>query len=137
MTATPPLVFDRRLVRWRLFRAAGGGAEFLLDRAGEEFCERLASVKRTFSAVLDTGTPSPRLAARLANRLRPRLLVRMAPLAATAGDGAVLRLVGDEECLPLAPNCFDLAVSALSLQNLNDLPGALVQLRRVLKPDGL
>jgi len=39
--------------------------------------------------------------------------------------------------LQLAPECFDLAVSALSLQNLNDLPGALVQLRRVLKPDGL
>jgi SAM-dependent methyltransferase len=61
----------------------------------------------------------------------------MAPVAETAGDGAFLRLLGDEENLPLAPECFDLAVSALCLQNLNDLPGALVQLRRVLQPDGL
>ncbi len=32
---------------------------------------------------------------------------------------------------------FDLAVSILSLHTLNDLPGALVQIRRALKPDGL
>jgi SAM-dependent methyltransferase len=138
MTTPPPPIFDRRLVRRRLARAAAAGAaEFLLVHATEEFDERLSSIKRKFSAVLDAGTPSPWLAARLADRLRPRLLVRMAPLAEPAGDGVLLRLLGDEESLPLAPECFDLAVSALSLQNLNDLPGALVQLRRVLKPDGL
>ena len=138
MRTPPPPIFDRRLLRRRLARAAAAGAEeFLLVHAGEEFCERLSSIKRKFSAVLDAGTPSPWLAARLADRLRPRLLVRMAPLAEPAGDGVLLRLLGDEESLPLAPECFDLAVSALSLQNLNDLPGALVQLRRVLKPDGL
>jgi SAM-dependent methyltransferase len=32
---------------------------------------------------------------------------------------------------------FDLAVSLFSLQTINDLPGALVQIRRALKPDGL
>jgi SAM-dependent methyltransferase len=138
MTIPPPPIFDRRLVRWRQARAAAAGAEeFLLVHASEEFCERLSSIKRKFSAVLDAGTPSPWLAVRLADRLRPRLLVRMAPVAETAGDGSLLRLLGDEESLPLAPACFDLAVSALCLQNLNDLPGALVQLRRVLKPDGL
>src|SRR6202023_1010549 len=138
MTTPPPPIFDRRLVRRRLARAAAAGAEeFLLVHAGEEFCERLSSIKRKFSVVLDAGTPSPSIAVRLTDRLRPRLLVRMAPLAETANDGAFLRLLGDEERLPLAPESFDLAVSALSLQNLNDLPGALVQLRRVLKPDGL
>ncbi len=138
MTTAPPLIFDRRLARRRLARAAAAGAEeFLLVRASEEVYERLSSIKRKFSAVLDAGTPSPWLAARLADRFRPRFLVRMAPLAETAGDGSLLRFVGDEESLPLASECFDLAVSALCLQNLNDLPGALVQLRRVLKPDGL
>jgi SAM-dependent methyltransferase len=138
MTIPPPPIFDRRLVRGRLARAAAAGAqEFLLVHASEEFGERLSSIKRKFSAVLDAGTPSPWLAARLADRLRPGLLVRMAPLPETAGDASLLRLVGDEESLPLAPESFDLAVSALCLQYLNDLPGALVQLRRVLKPDGL
>ncbi len=32
---------------------------------------------------------------------------------------------------------FDLAVSLFSLQAINDLPGALIQIRRLLKPDGL
>ncbi len=137
-TTPPPPIIDRRLTSRSLARAAAAGAEeFLLVHASEELCERLASIKRKFSAVLDAGTPSPWLAARLADKLRPGLMVRMSPLAEMAGDGSLLRLLGDEESLPLAPECFDLAVSALSLQNLNDLPGALVQLRRVLKPDGL
>ncbi|HEY8032739.1 MAG TPA: methyltransferase domain-containing protein [Methylocella sp.] len=138
MRTPPPLIFDRRLARRRLARAAAAGVEdFLLVHVSDEIYERLSSVKRTFSAIFDAGTPSPQLATQLADRLRPRLLVRMAPLAETAGDAALLRFAGDEESLPLAPECFDLAVSALCLQNLNDLPGALVQLRRVLKPDGL
>lgn len=138
MTTAPPPIFDRRVVRRRLARAVAAGAEeFLLVHASKEFGERLSSIKRKFAAVLDSGTPSPRLAAHLADRLKPSLLVRIAPLAEISGDGSLLRLVGDEENLPLATECFDLAVTALSLQNLNDLPGSLVQLRRVLKPDGL
>jgi SAM-dependent methyltransferase len=46
-------------------------------------------------------------------------------------------VVADEEALPFRAAVFDLVVSALSLQFVNDLPGALVQVRRVLKPDGL
>ena len=34
-------------------------------------------------------------------------------------------------------NRIDLAVSALALQFVNDLPGVLAQIRRALKPDGL
>lgn len=46
-------------------------------------------------------------------------------------------VVADEEWLPYAPASFDLIVSSLSLHWVNDLPGALVQIRRALKPDGL
>jgi SAM-dependent methyltransferase len=45
--------------------------------------------------------------------------------------------VGDEEALPLAPLSTDLFVSTLALQWTNDLPGALTQIRRVLKRDAL
>ena len=45
--------------------------------------------------------------------------------------------VGDEEALPFAAESLDLAVSALSLQFVNDLPGVLAQIRRALRPDGL
>lgn len=43
----------------------------------------------------------------------------------------------DEEFLPLADQSLDLVIAPLSLHAVNDLPGALVQIRRALKPDGL
>ena len=43
----------------------------------------------------------------------------------------------DRETLPFQPESLDLAVSALALQFVNDLPGVLAQIRRALKPDGL
>jgi SAM-dependent methyltransferase len=46
-------------------------------------------------------------------------------------------VAADEEALPFGDAVFDLVVSALSLQFVNDLPGALVQIRRALKPDSL
>ena len=46
-------------------------------------------------------------------------------------------LVADEEALPFADASLDLVLSVLSLHWVNDLPGALVQIRRALKPDGL
>ena len=48
-----------------------------------------------------------------------------------------LAVACDEEALPFADASFDLVVSALSLHWVNDLPGALIQIRRALKPDGL
>jgi len=46
-------------------------------------------------------------------------------------------VVADEEFLPFGPGSFDLVVASLSLHWVNDLPGALIQIRRALRPDGL
>jgi SAM-dependent methyltransferase len=46
-------------------------------------------------------------------------------------------VVADEETLPFATNAFDVVISALSLHWVSDLPGALIQIRRSLTPDGL
>ena len=46
-------------------------------------------------------------------------------------------LVADEEWLPFREESFDLVTSCLSLHWVNDLPGALIQINRSLKPDGL
>ncbi len=129
------LIFDRALQRRRLARAlAAGPADFLLARATDEILERLSAVTRRFSAIVDIGTPLPLLAQALAAAYPAARITRLAPLVQTAGTD---RLVGDAELLPFAPNTFDLAVSALALQDVNDLPGALAQIRRALKPDGL
>lgn len=44
---------------------------------------------------------------------------------------------GDEEFLPLKPASADVIISCLGMHWVNDLPGALRQIRHVLKPDGL
>ena len=133
MTQAAPLLFDRRLGRTRLGRAlAQGHAGFLVERAVADLAERLATVTRTFPRGLDLGTPT--VAAAQALRLWGQTddVVRMAPAAPQAGD-----ILGDEEALPFGPGAFDLVVSILALHGLNDLPGTLAQIGRVLRPDGL
>jgi SAM-dependent methyltransferase len=131
-----PVVFDRTLVRRRLRRALSAQyADFLLRRAVEELGDRLATVLRSFPAALDLGTPTAAAAERLAAGGRCGRVVRMAPSPDGALGGPLV--VGDEEALPFREESFDLAVSLLALQSVNDLPGALVQICRALKPDGL
>lgn len=127
-----PLVFDRRLARARLARAkASGFADFLVARAAEDLEDRLAGVLRPFPRAVDLGTPSGQAAQILARREGVERVLRLAPL---PEPGAI---VADEEALPLAAESVDLVVSLLALQGVNDLPGALVQIRRALAPDGL
>jgi SAM-dependent methyltransferase len=141
-TAPPPLIFDRALVNRRLDRAwaraqSGGGADFLLARAAQELGERLSLVKRRFAMAVDFGSPGPHGAAALAAGGQVDRLIRIAPTFASIGAGAFLPAVGDLERLPVADGRLDLAVSLLALQTINDLPGALIQMRRALKADGL
>ena len=58
-------------------------------------------------------------------------------VAASPFAAGPLAVVADEEALPFRDGALDLVVSALSLQFVNDLPGALVQIARALRPDGL
>lgn len=138
MASSPSPIFDRALQRRRLARAlASGPADFLLNWTVEEICDRLATVNRRFTDIADIGTPLPHLAAALSARDPEARVFRLAPLPATLGASPLLRLVGDEEALPFKPESLDLAVSALALHHANDLPGALIQIRRSLRPDGL
>ncbi len=121
---TAPVLFDRALLRARQSRASGAGpATFLLDRVAEDMAERLHAVLREFNNAADVGTPSDQV--RHALRERVDRLARI--------DLPDLESVP----LPVQPESFDLAVSALALQFVNDLPGVLAQIRRALKPDGL
>ena len=125
------LVFDRALGRSRLRRAlAGNYPDFLIQRAADDLQERLGAVLREFPIAADLGTPLPVVAPVLAGKAGR--VLRMAE--AEGGDGGI---VGDLEGLPFAPGSLDLAVSLLALQGVNDLPGALIQIKRALKPDGL
>ena len=133
MNESAPL-FDPALVRRRIARARRSGyAGFLLERVAEDLEDRLAAVTRSFPLGLDLGTPLPLVSERLLQSGRVERMIRLAPVSEPNGS-----VVGDPEVLPFGGHTgFDLAVSALALQHVNDLPGALLQVRRALKPDGL
>ncbi|PTQ11640.1 SAM-dependent methyltransferase [Sphingomonas oleivorans] len=128
-------IFDRGLRRLRRDRAAPDFADhaFLLDHLIDELMHRLDSVTRTFSKALVLGC----FDGRLAEALRARGL---SVVSADAGWRFAHEAGGvqcDEDRLPFADGSFDLVVSAGVLDSVNDLPGALTLIRRILKPDGL
>ena len=124
-------VFDRKLLAIRRARASRQGAEaFLLEHVAHDFAERLSVVLRTFDLAADIGTPGEALRNALIER-------KLAGRIVAAGPSRNTGVAADEETLPFANESIDLAVSALSLQFVNDLPGTLIQIRRALKPDGL
>jgi SAM-dependent methyltransferase len=117
MNAGPPPRFDRRAVLDHRRRATGiPGDAFLLEEVSGGLAERLAAVNRHFEHGLN-----------IEGRAR---------LGGAAGSWTSVELA-ENDALPVAPENFDLAVSALTLHAVNDLPGVLAQVRRALKPDGL
>jgi len=134
MKAPQPGPFEPRLLRQRKRRAAAGfhEAAFLHQRAAEDLAERLEAIPRPFPRVLALGGGG---LFSEAVRARPELAARIGAIieADIASGGVQL----DPEALPFAEASFDLIASPLALHSVNDLPGALIQLRRALKPDGL
>jgi SAM-dependent methyltransferase len=141
MTA-PPHLFDRRLHRRRLDRAAAGfgAANFLKLRAATDAVERLETILRSFPLAVDLGARDGAFAAALAlsdASARIGTLIETDYSARMLAGRSGLRVQVDEEALPFAPESLDLVVSTLALHWTNDLPGALIQVRQALKPDGL
>ncbi|HWK36473.1 methyltransferase domain-containing protein [Sphingomonas sp.] len=122
-----PDIFDRHLRRLRRDRAARGYDGFLRAAMIDGIVDRLDAVTRSFTDVLDLG------AADHAFTLPGATIARCDAGAIFARGG----VQADEDRLPFADASFDLVVSAGVLDQVNDLPGALALIRRVLRPDGL
>ena len=137
----PPEIFDRR--RRHALRARGAGRagdHFLWHHIAQDMAERLSAVTRTFEHALILG-PIGRWQGEI---LPPNVTCTLAPLrdaaaGAKAGAGAAddAPVALEEDRLPFTPGSFDLVISAGTLDSVNDLPGALIQIRRLLRPDGL
>ena len=129
MSQNPPRIFDPLAYRVRRARAARlDGDIFLAQDAASHLAERLAAINRCFTRGLDVRSRTGVFAV-----LRP-----FADLWVRTGFACdAPSVVADEEALPFADGSFDLVTSVLSLHAVNDLPGALVQIRRALKPDGV
>lgn len=107
-------------------------AAFLHRRSAADLAERLEAIPRRFDRVLVLG----------GGGLFTDEVLKREAVSARIGDlieadRASGQVQLDPEHLPFAAGVFDLIVSPLTLHWVNDLPGALVQLRLTLKPDGL
>lgn len=137
-------VFDRGAVRAHRDRAAAQFDEhrFLTDEVAARLIDRLDDFTRRFPLALELGARDGFLSAqaRALGKIDMALVAdvspRMAALAAEHGHWH-MSVCADEEFLPFAPRAFDMVWSCLSLHWVNDLPGALIQAQRCLKPDGL
>jgi SAM-dependent methyltransferase len=129
----PPLLFDRRAVReFRRRALAAGLPDFLNEAIGVDIADRLSGILRDFKTIL-------------VHRANPSSLVSTIRRARPASDVIVsdvvphpaVEVVIDEEALPFASQSLDCVIWILGLEQLNDLPGTLVQVRRALRPDGV
>ncbi|MBX7199684.1 MAG: methyltransferase domain-containing protein [Rhodospirillaceae bacterium] len=135
------LVFDRALVRRHRDRAAPGfsAADFLFRESAARLADRLLDMAREFALTLDLGCRTGLMTEALRGHPKIGRIVQCDPSPAMARQAGLYAptVCADEEWLPFAEGAFDLALSNLSLQWVNDLPGALAQTRRAIKPDGL
>jgi NADH dehydrogenase [ubiquinone] 1 alpha subcomplex assembly factor 5 len=128
----PPEIFDRRRRRSLRERAArSSGDRFLGRYVADELSERLALVSRVFESALIIGPMADYAANIIGNR---QCALSFACLSAVEMGGAI---IAEEDRLPFDQASFDLVIAGGTLDSVNDLPGALVQIRRILKPDGL
>ena len=130
----PPLIFDaaRRAARLARSERRFADADFLHHRAAENAVLSLEATLREFPVAVDLSAHPGPFAQALAG-------------SDAAGRVGSPRAVGDRtdragpgaRSLDIEPGSADLIVSLMTLHWANDLPGALSQIRRTLKPDGL
>ncbi|WGM32766.1 methyltransferase domain-containing protein [Brevundimonas sp. NIBR11] len=135
MTETgPPLIFDaaRRAARLARSERRFSDADFLHARAAENAVLSLEATLREFPAAVDLSAhPGPFAEALAASDAAGRV---GAPRAVRDRSE---RAAPGARTLEIEAGSVDLIVSLMTLHWANDLPGALSQIRRALKPDGL
>ena len=127
MASAPPLIFSRQRKSARRHRAerilsSGNGDPFLLRHMAEDIVERLAFLRHEPARVLVDGFDAGCLAA----QPWPH---------AIAIESVGMRDFDDP--LPQTAASYDMVASINSLDTVNDLPGALIQMRELLVPGGL
>ena len=112
-----PQLFDRhaRLLR----RQRANGHSFFGETMSDDLLDRLDSISRTFSNALLIGDQPL-----IADGLKARGI-------------AFDHYTGDEDRLCGSDAAHDLILSSGTLDTVSDLPGALILIRRALRPDGL
>jgi SAM-dependent methyltransferase len=127
-------LFDRQARALRRDRAARRGpALFLLQRAFDDCLDRLGDVRRDFTSAMMIGCPSPAWRASLESSVPSIAVLDPGPMFAAAANG----LCGDEDLIDLPVAAYDLCLAIGTLDTVPDLPRALLNIRRALRPDAL
>lgn len=142
---------DKRLMRQSFDRAACryDAAAVLQREIGQRLLERLDYIRLKPQRILDVGAGTGLCRSGLQQRYPKAQIVSldiaMAMLQQARRKLSLWRRVwrrdqfvgGDAEHLPFASDSFDLLFSNLAVQWCEDLPVALAEFRRVLKPGGM
>lgn len=137
-------VFNREMKRtqrnWAASLKDRHQYEYLRDEVGRRVADRVYDVARSFPLALDVGCGRSFIAEHLSKDLVERLYLTDIShnCLSCLRDSEIPSqcVLSDEEFLPFKDDTFDLVLSSMSLHWVNDLPGALRQIWRVLKPDG-
>ena len=116
------LIFDRALKKKQRMRADMSSADYLFKEAAERLTDRLEGINRQFPIAVDLDS--------CGDLMRPLLK-------GYAAVGAVSHVQCDGEFLPLKAGSANLIMSLLNLHWVNDVVGALIQIRQALARDGL
>ena len=104
--------------------------DFLFKWAEDQILDRLDMIKHEFTSGVHIG-------GRQSNNFIKHLKTQTNIDSFFTLDCAHGDVIGEEDFLPLKPSSLDLITSTLCLHSVNDLPGALLQIKKALKPDGL
>lgn len=133
------LIFDEDLLASRRERALANrtaNADFLLDLAAGEMADRLSVVERQFPLAVELhgGTGIAAQKAMATGKIDTIQRAETSERFANAGEHILPAGLDD---VPIEPASVNLVLSPMALHVVNDMPGALVRIRRALKPDGL
>ena len=128
-------IFDRKIVRLRREKIASDFQkyDFLNREITNRLIDNIQDIKRAFNYVLNIGCHSPTII----DHFNRSFIIDQDLSYNMAANAECSKIQADEEFLPLKDQSLDLVISCLNLHWVNDLPGALIQTKRCLKPDGL
>ncbi|KAG0301186.1 hypothetical protein BGZ98_008556 [Dissophora globulifera] len=141
-------VFDRETKRQQRERAASNTehsrqVDYVKDEVAFRVVDRLLDIKREFNEVVELGSGCGHIAKHVDTDMMKKLIMcDMSEMMLQRDKDVVYevpveRRVVDEEHLPFQENSLECVVSSLSMHWINDLPGAMIQIQRSLKPDGV
>lgn len=128
----PPKTFDRDQIARNLARRRAPDADFVTPLVLEDLADRLLTVTRTIGKAVILAPDASALPQVLSTKNGAFPVTRVSTALATPGVA-----LADPEALSLPETGYDLIVSVLDLQVINDVPGFLSRVRAHLAPDGL